>query len=354
MKNLFWAGLILASALSAHADVHIESVIRSGGFKGTGAYEGKMKRQLQSNKGREESDVKYTGKMMRLMAGGLGNKIEIVRIDQDKIWTLNPAKKTYTERPITVKLEETPSSSDSKNDAPSGPAAPEEKPTHRLKKTDVSVAKTGEKKVVNGFSTEEVKATVVVEVEEIATKEVTTFHSDTRVWQTPLTKELKTALEEEKKYGQAFLAKVRGGMTASDQAALGGGQLALMLGLGTQKSSEIMKSMQVKLAQFNGYPVVTDSKWFLIEDPKAIARREAAEQKEDEADAPNLSTDPKDLAGGLLGGFAKKKMKERQQKANKAKEGAPVFATYVEVKSIDTRSISSDTFEIPTGYKKVK
>ena len=52
---------------------------------------------ISGDRARTESNMTFESAMMRTFAPGGGNHVEIVRLDQDKIYSLNPKKKTYTE-----------------------------------------------------------------------------------------------------------------------------------------------------------------------------------------------------------------------------------------------------------------
>jgi hypothetical protein len=182
----------------------------------------------------------------------------------------------------------------------------------------------------------------MVDVEEIATGEVTSTLMLTRFWMTPLTADLKKAMEEDVKFQKAYLEKMGVAIPPAEREAFGGAGMALLLGVGDKKVTELLTQLKDKTKDLSGYPIVTESEWTVKEDPKAVARREQAKAAEAKEDSPELSADPKNLAGNLLGSFAKKKMKQRQD--------APLTG-YHEVVSVSVAPADAALFEIPAGFK---
>jgi hypothetical protein len=178
---------------------------------------------------------------------------------------------------------------------------------------------------------------------------------DSRLWLTPWTTDLKKSMDEELAFQKAYMQKMGLTLSPRDQKLFGGALLNIMLGLGDKKTADLINQFKQKTANVQGYPVVSSSEWFVTEDPKALARR-AEEKAKADADepAPDLSGGAGDIAGNLLGGFAKKKLKQNQAKKEKKQEGKPVFSTYHEVKSVTTATVPADQFEVPAGYKQVK
>lgn len=344
--------LTLIAGLTApiFADTTSEIIVRSGGYQGMGAFEGTTVRSIQGLKSFEDSKMKFTGGIMKLM-GGPKDGLQIVRVDLDKIWALNPKNKTYTERAITPPpMKERPGQKPAER--PSG-APSDEKPTHRIKSTAFDVKKTGTKKTINGFSTEQSVMSLKVEVEEIATKEVTTYMMENKLWLAPMTGVLKKHLEEEKRFVQAYMKKLGFGFAAGDPRVMSVGALKMLLGVGGPEMEKLLDQVQTKAGALNGYPIVTDSTWTMQEDPKAVARREAAmdDAAMNEEETPDLTGGAKGIAGGLISGFAKKKVKQHQAKKAEERAGKPAYASYTEVVRISDAAIPDATFEVPAGYK---
>jgi hypothetical protein len=156
-------------------------------------------------------------------------------------------------------------------------------------------------------------------------------------------------------FQKAYLTKMGLSTTIGDQKQFGGPALMMMLGLGDKKTGDLIEQFKKKTADLKGYPIVSSSEWYVKEDPKALARKDEARAKaEADEPGPDLTGGAKNVAGNLIGSFAKKKAREHQAKKEKANEGKPVFTVYHEVKSISTAKVPADRFEVPAGYRKTK
>lgn len=338
--------------IGINADVTIKRMDRSGGFKGFGAFEGTSEYSLQGLKRSEKTDMKYASKLMQ-MAAGKGAKENIIRVDKGIVWALSPQKKTYSETPIAPPPQKgTPPPKVEKEE----PSPADKKPTHRIKRTAMSLEKTGDKKKINDFNCEHTKFTLLVEVEEIATGEVATFNLLGNFWMTALTAKLKQAQVEEMRFSKAYLEKLGISLSPDEKKSFDDSSVAMLLGVGGEKTRDTLASLQKKLSTLQGYPIVTETIWSVQADPKAVAREKQSKDKAraENNSAPELSVDPKKMAGNLMGAFAKKKMQAHEDKKDKERENKPLLSTYSEVRLIDLKPVSSDLFEIPAGYKKIK
>ncbi len=346
--------ILVALSVPARADVTLRSKIKSGGYNGFGAFEGTDTRSISGQKSRDLSDLTYAGRMMRMLARPK-DAVVITRVDLDKVWTVLPAKKSYTERTISAQFKdmERPEPTDK-------PGKPEKagKQTHRVKKTEFTVNKTGQKKTINGFPTEESAVKLTVEVEEIETKQVTTFKSETNVWATPWTATLHKAVDEETTFFQAYMSKLGLKLSPKDSQAFSPGALAMMMGVDKANAEETLAQAKKKMESINGFPIVTESKWFVVEDARVSAARKdaAAQQKQAQAgdDKVDLSGGVAGAAGSLFGNLAKKKMLANQEKKEAAREGQPSISTYHEVTAIELTSVPADQFDVPAGFKKAE
>ena len=109
---------LVVCASSLFADVTMKNLWRGSGYHGMGGNEGSAERVVQGVKSREDSQFKFTGKMMKFMTGGDKSGTQIIRVDQDKIVRLDLKKKTYTESSISAtleKLKEKPHAEDPKS-----------------------------------------------------------------------------------------------------------------------------------------------------------------------------------------------------------------------------------------------
>src|SRR5688572_28039778 len=105
MANVFRSRLLascvagLLACAEAHSDVTMqEQMSLSGsGMMKMANMSGTTTTIISGDRARTESNMRFESGMMRIFAGGMGDHVEIVRLDQGKIYLLNPNKQTYTE-----------------------------------------------------------------------------------------------------------------------------------------------------------------------------------------------------------------------------------------------------------------
>lgn len=351
--NRIFPGLAASSAVLAllsaplYADVSIQEKVSNNGFRGMGAFESSATREISGVKSREESTMRFTGKVLKFMTGGKGKKtVQIVRVDLDKRWGLDPDKKTYTESPIAVELKE--------GEEKQEKGEPEEKkPTHRVKKVDFSVKKTDEKKTVNGFETRKYVGTLTVEVENLETKETAASRLVSEMRVTPWTQELRRAVKEQKEFAEAYLKKVGEKLTPAEKRALGQDTVAMMLGVGGPEAQKTLSKFKGEVDSIDGYPIVTESNWYLPKpEGEAAHEKKSRTAEPDEDESLDVSGGAAGIAKGFLGGLAKKKMKEKMEERAKEQEGKPEISTRTEIEAIGVKAIPKEDFELPEGYKK--
>lgn len=342
--------LAVLACVPSHADTVLRQRARSEGFRGMGAFESETSRMISGVKAREEGTFKFTGAILGRLSRKKPAAVEILRVDLDKRWSLDPKKKTYTEAAITPKKGEKDEDDEDAKEAQAH-ADKDEKPTHRIKKTSFTVKKTDDTKKINGFDARRHAVEFVMEVEEIATKEVTVFTMASDHWLTPWTKALRKAAAEEAAFNRAYLKKLGIDLTEKDKARLGLSAVMMMTRAAGPEVQKSLGDMNAKLAKLEGFAVRTESRW-LSAPAKGAPKKKAVQEEAPEDD------EPLDLAGGvggLLGGFAKKAAKKKAAKMAEerttAQEGKPAFSSTTEVLSVSVEPVDASEFEVPAGFK---
>lgn len=350
MKTLSLAASCLLVSGLAFADVTIRTKAESGGYKGMGAFESENLRKVQGVKARDEGTFKFTGAILGAFGRKKSGGPEILRVDLDKRWTLDTKKKKYAESSISRPPEE----ESEKEPEPEGKGEKGEpsKPTHRIKKTTFDVKKTADKKEINGFQAQRWSVEFAMEVEEIETKQVATYKMLSDQWLTPWTKTLRAAVEEEAKFGEAYLKKLGVEISLKDRAALGVTALQMLTQAGGPELQKTLADVKRKTEKLDGFAVRTETRW-LAAAPKGAAAANKKKEPEPEEDE---ELDVSNGVGGLLGGLAKKaaskKAKKMAEDRSAAQEGKPAFTSTTEVLAVSTTPIDKSEFEIPEGYKK--
>lgn len=327
------ASFLLLGISSAWADATVESLVKFGGFKGNGAYEGTTVTRTVANKQSESSTIKFTGAVLSWAAGG-SNKTAITRIDKGIVWQIDPKKKTYTESPIEIFTPVDASDKEEKDEETP------EKPKVRMTKSEFSVKKTGASETINGYPCEEYLMTWLAEMEDLETKARTKNTMATNLWTTPETAAIKKLQAEETAFSKAYMKKIGMDLSAEEMKQFGMGVFAMATGASEKDVEKSFKVFKKEMSKVKGYPIRTVVNWKVEGDAVAQARQDE-------------SSDTVDLSGGiggLVSGMIGRKVKDRM----KPDENAPFFSSTVEIKSIKTDSLPADTFEIPAGFVKAK
>ena len=338
---------VLLMSLSASADVTVVSEAGSTGYHGMGASKSKSTRLVSGLKSREEGGMQFTGAILGRLAGG-GDHVSIVRVDLDKRWDLDAAKKTYRESPIVL-----PRGKDAPAENPkTAPEGKEKKPTHRVKSAKVEVKKTGDKREINGFPSTRYQSTLTVEIEEIATKKTSEFRMLNDIWTTPWTKTMRQAIDEESSFQKAYLKKLGIDLTPHDRGRFGLESASMMMGASGPEVEEALGKMSRELSKIEGYTILTETSWHAPAPPPG---KKAPVHEEEEGSALSDAAGANSLGGaalGFMGGLAKRAAKKKVSAAVTAKPGSAAFSVRTEVKKIEVKDIPADRFEIPAGYKK--
>ena len=342
---LFLCMSIAGPTHSARGDVTAERFIKSGGIRGIGASESTVVEKLSGLKKHEKSNVKMTGSVggfLSRIAGDMGSDV-ITVIPRDVVWTLDHKKKTYIETRITLPKGK---------EEPSGPAeeTTQEKSKVRVIRNEISVKETGEKKTINGYDCSRYVITWLIETENVDTGERSKTTMTNDLWNTPETKETRALQKEELEFAVAYMKKMGLDISTEDAGKFGMAAVAGMFGEDDRAIQEKLKELQEKMAKVKGYPIVTALKW--VTETSGAPRQAPKEQAETESEDTDLSGG----IGGLLGGLARKTVK--QKASGSAKDGGEaenvLFDVYSEIKRIDVSSIPASDFEVPAGYKPLK
>ncbi len=255
---------------------------------------------------------------------------EIIDLGEEKVYRLDVKKKEYTVKTFAeLRAEFEKAKADAEKDAKN--AKPEEKPkaeeptTQTAQMTyDIDVKKTGEKKAIAGYNTEEAIVTVTAHEKGKPIEESGGFVLTSDTWLAPKI----AALDELMQFQLKFVRAVYGEQFAADMQ-----QMASVMAM--YPSYKTMASqMQTEGQKLQGTSLSTTVVFEAV--------KSAAEMKETESDTSSGG-------GGIGGMFAKKLMSGK----NKPQQRVKVFTTTHDLLSVDT-SVSAEDLAIPAGYKEKK
>src|ERR1044071_7311608 len=92
------AGVLFGAAAQADVTMQEQMSLSGAGMMKMANMSGTTSTTIAGDRARTESNMQFESGLMRSFARGAGGPhVEIVRLDQDKIYSLDPKKKTYTE-----------------------------------------------------------------------------------------------------------------------------------------------------------------------------------------------------------------------------------------------------------------
>lgn len=339
------AGALLLCAI-AHGDVTLEERLST---QGTGALaianmQGKTVTVISGNRARTESDLQMQSRLVNMFNRG-GPRVEIVRLDQDKVFELQPKKKTYTESNLAEQRAQMQKVLDQQRQA----QAQQQQTSSGLDEAKcewsppkVDVKQSGERNTFAGFEAERVTVTAVQSCKLRDTSQVCDFGMSLDQWLAPKF----DANTEVLAYQRAYAEKLGIGVTASRDFA----ERAEML-FGNREA--LWRELSAKLKELKGYPVKS-AIGFGIGGPQCQASGSAAEPATSGAGAGGIAGQLGGALGGLIG--------RKKDKAEAAAVSAPallpgglvpLMTVTGELISISNAAVDPATFQIPADFRKV-
>jgi len=327
--------LLVASATALKADVKTKETMK---FE-LGGMLGKVVNIFGGKEARDgvTSTISVKGSRKSTVNDTTG---QIIDLAEEKVYDLDVKRKTYrvsTFAELRKRMEEAKQKAEKaareqqakEPDTPSPTAA---KPEETID-IDFDVKKTGERKAVNGFDTQQVLVTVTVREKGKTLEQSGGLQIVTDLWMAPRMPAMKEIVDFEMQYAQKLYGPMIAGASPQDMAAV----MALYPTI-----KPALEKMNAEATKVEGTAILTIVR---VEAVKSAAQI-AAEQKEaDESAKPNLSGG----VGGLLGGLAKRAAQKKV-----AGEGpqprATIMTTTSEVVSIAT-DVSASDVAVPANFK---
>jgi hypothetical protein len=343
---------ILIGGLSAGV---IKETKTSVTFKGFGKYTTTGAEKITIIKKTDDKKSDFAGEgIMGKMTGKLffrpGSSSEITNLDLMKIFTIDHAKKEYHVRPIE-KIQ--PAEQDTEESETEETAETEEEQSNiRVIRSEFKVNATGEKKTINSFPCQRFDIFWVTEWENIETKERHIDSLLTVLWTTALNSDLKKAQDEEMKFNQEYLKRIGLDMEKMQKDVLGLQWITLLKQMDpkNRNNAEIDNAQFVKeMQKIEGYPIVTDGKYYVINPQQQKQQQaQAQEQEEERQSGPPAPPSMNKMFGGLMKKAVKKEEKPKQE------TGPPAaLEFYTELIKYQLQDVAAAEFGVPAGYKEV-
>jgi hypothetical protein len=339
---------ILSSA--AHADVIITErmSISGAGMMKMANMSGTTTTSISGQRARTDSNLQFESGLMRTFARGVGgDSTEIVQLDQDKMYSLDNKKKTYTETTFAETRAQMEKASKQMQDA----QAAQQQGTSGVDESQCEwsepkseVIRSGEKASIAGHQAERVTVTATQSCKDKKTGQVCDFGLVFDQWVAPDFQ----ASAEAQAYQRAFAEKMGMGTGGSKDFAE---RAETMFG----RYKGLWSEIATKMRDVKGYPVRL-SFGLGVGGPQcqSTQQMQAGGQQESTASPASLGQ----ALGGALGGmFGKKKKSEPAPEATPPTQlPGGLFSLMnmsTELVSVSTDAVNPQSFEPPTGYKKV-
>jgi len=344
------AGVLVSAAAQADVTMQEQMNLSGAGMMKMANMSGTTTTTISGNKARTESTMQFESGLMRTFARGVGGPhVEIVRLDEDKLLSLNPAKKSYTETTFAEQRAKMQQAMDQMNKS----QAQQQQATSGVDESECEwsepksdVKRTGETATFAGFQAEHVTVTAT---------------------QTCTNKKTGDACD----FGLALDQWIAPGFEASSEATAYQRAYAEKLGLGAASSRDFAERAQGMFGRYQGIwgelgkrmadlPV----KGYAVKSSFSLGvggpQCKSAQEQQAQGDA--RQQQPGGIGGalgGALGGMFGKKKKEQEQQQQQAAPPPtmagglmPLMSMGTELVSISRDAVAPTAFEVPADYKK--
>jgi hypothetical protein len=334
---------------TAHADVTLEErmAVSGMGMMKMANMSGKTVTTIAGDRARTDSTLQFESGLMRTFARGLGGQsVEIVRLDQDKIYTLDPEKKTYAETTFAAQraqLQQAMEQSRQGQAAQTQAASGVDESQCEWSEPKADVVRSGEKAAIAGYEAERVTVTATQSCKDKKSGQVCDFGLMFDQWVAPTFE----AADETLAYQRAYAEKLGFGASASRDFAE---RAEAMFG----RYQGLWKEVAAKMQDVKGYPVKA-SFGLGVGGPQCQSSQEA------QAAGGSASAPPPSIGGaigGALGGLFKKKEPAQAAPTAAAPPATmpggliPLMTVSTELVSVNRGPANPQSFEVPADYKK--
>ncbi len=282
---------------------------------------------------RSDATLTFGNSLLNAVAGDR-RSADIVRVDRRLVWTLEPAKRLYTECPLTgcatpgqkPAEERKPEQQQSK---PSEPDCPVTVRTNELK-----VTAGGERRTINSFATERFQISWLVELQDRdGRRNANRVTLD--LWTTPEAGAVRDVQQITDNYQRRYTSALNSGDNPIGRYVpreVLGAMSGMMKNI-DPRDARALAAWGAELRKVRGYPILTTMAWT---SDGAVCSDSA---RGNNTSAPSLSS----LMGGLMG---------NKPAAAGAGPSAPLVSYTNEVKTLAVRPVSDSLFVPPPDYQR--
>jgi len=277
---------------------------------------------------------------------------ELIDLNEEKIYQIDLKKKTYTVMTFAqIKQQMEDALAKAKQQAAAQPDAPKPDPKAQQQPAveyvvDFSMKKSGQKKVINGFNTEETVATVTIHQKDKPTQEGAIVMTTSLWMSNPRIAALKELEDFDLRVAQKLALQFDKEMVEQMRPAM-----AQYPGLGIG-----MGKMEIEKSKMDGTPILTVMGFDAVAPPDQTANGKSTPTASTPPPQQQQKSSVPTSIGGLLGGIGKKAApKEEPASCSSNNTGKPgsIMTTNHELLSVST-SVAEADVSIPAGFKQNK
>jgi hypothetical protein len=370
----------------ACADITLEERISVEGLMKFANMNGKTVTTVAGDRARTESDLQMESKLMRMFAGSsMGPTAEIIRLDQEKTYSLNLKKKEYTEQTfadmranwqkMVGQAQQAQAQAQAQAQQTQGAPGPVDQSQCEWSEPKSEVKRTGEKKTFGGYEAERVSIAATQSCKDKKTGAVCDFTLNLDEWLSNAFAEDAEITHFYKTYAEKMGFTTQMSRDASQRAeALFGSYKGLWAELATKLRDvqghpvkttfglsvggpQCETTKQAGDASAGSAPPTSDE----MGQAAATAAGEAAGQAAAEKAGESSLSGAASKLGGKIGALFAKKKTEPAPATTATPAAAPTTAPdmvsmmqmSVELMSVNRGSASAGAFEVPPDFKKV-
>ena len=334
--------VLIVAAASLHADVRSEqkSHVEFAGMFGKVV-------NLFGGKAAKEGIVSTHALKGRRLATLSESGGQIIDLNEEKIYTVDSKRKSYTVMTFAElrrQMEEAKKKAEEdlrreqeraakeKRDAP-----PPDKQNDKELDVDFDVKKTGEKKTINGFDTQQTLMTITLREKGKTLQQSGGLVLTSDMWLAPRMSAMKEISDFYLQYAQKLGGPMVQGASAQDMAQA----MAMYPAM-----KQAMARMQAESGKLEGTPILTTTKIDAVKSADQVAAEAQSKEEESKPSA-------KGGLGGLVGGMVARRAQKKNEGENASKERSTFMTITAEMLKIST-DVSAADVAVPAGFKESK
>jgi hypothetical protein len=344
------AGVLVSAAAQADVTMQEQMNLSGAGMMKMANMSGTTTTVISGDRARTESNMQFESGLMRTFARGAGGPhVEIVRLDQDKIYSLDPKKKTYTETTFAdmrAKMQQAMEAMQKGQASQAQATSGVDEQQCEWSDPKSEVKRTGERVLIAGFQAEHVTVTATQACTDKKTGQVCEFGLAVDQYVAPDFQASAEALAYQRAYAEKLGLGNAGSRDFAERAQQSFGRYkGLWAELGKQLTTLNLKGYPVKSAFSLG-----------VGGPQCQSAQQQQAQGNQQQQSPGGLGG---ALGGALGGMFKKKQEQPQPQAapppaTMAGGLMPLMTMSNELVSISRDAAGPQSFEVPADYKKTK